>query len=96
MKSVDRALVERLLEDETLAYREIARQAGCSDWSVRSIARELAGDDRPMKREAYDGNDDGAPAPSWPVLAGFAAILAGVVWFALRGGPPPPEYGPMR
>jgi DNA-binding Lrp family transcriptional regulator len=43
MKPVDRDLVERLLQDESLSFREIARRADCSDWSVRSIARDLAG-----------------------------------------------------
>jgi hypothetical protein len=47
-KPVNRALVEELLADESLSYKEIARQADCSDWSVRSIDRERSGGP-PMK-----------------------------------------------
>jgi hypothetical protein len=36
---VNRTLVEQLLADESRSYRDIARMAGCSDYSVRSIAR---------------------------------------------------------
>jgi len=49
VKPVDRALVRRLLEETDLSHRAIAADAQCSDWSVRKIAREIAGGARPMK-----------------------------------------------
>ena len=93
VQRVNRALVEKLLNDEWLSYREIARQAGCSDWTVRSIARELAGDDRPMKRATSRGAPaETSPPNGWTVLAGVIAF-AGVIWFAFRQLPP--DGGPM-
>ena len=75
MKPVNRALVEALLADETLSYKEIARQAGCSDFSVRTLARKLSGDERPMKtprvrryadRVVYESDEDSEPrALTW-------------------------------
>jgi hypothetical protein len=91
---VDRALVERLLEDESLSYREIARQAGCSDWTVRSIAREASGDDRPMKSaDGYEDDTEVTPL-GWVPFAVIAALLAGIAWLGIRraatdGGPMP-------
>jgi hypothetical protein len=41
MRRVNRDLIVQLLADTTLPYREIARQADCSDWTVRSIAKQL-------------------------------------------------------
>jgi hypothetical protein len=58
MKPVNHALVERLLADETLSYKEIARRASCSDFSVRTIARKLSGDDRPMKTPRVQNETD--------------------------------------
>jgi hypothetical protein len=92
-RRVDRDIVEALLLDESLSFREIARQAGCSDWTVRSIARDLAGDDRPMKSSARR-RDDGAGLGVWPVLAAVAVLFIGAVWLGTRVIPPS-ESGPM-
>ncbi len=93
MKPVDRALVERLLEDETISFREVSRRAGCSDWSVRAIARDLAGGDRRIKRDA--SGDDGEPIGlvGWLIFFGLVAIFGGVIWFAARRAPL--DGGPM-
>lgn len=82
---VDRALIERLLEDESLSFREIARQAACSDWTVRSIARGLTGDERPMKREASSAADEPLGVVGWLKFAGIVAAFIGVIWLAARG-----------
>jgi hypothetical protein len=83
-----RALVERLLEDESLSYREIGRRAGCSDWTVRSIARKLSGDSRPLKspRREHSSGDDDAPtgAVGWTILAGIVAFFGAIAWLARR------------
>jgi len=93
IRRVDRALVEDLLNDDSLSFREIARQAGCSDWTVRSIARDIAGDDRPMKHATHRGDDAEADFAVWPIVAGIAAMFAGGIWLALRR--PPLNGGPM-
>lgn len=87
---VDRDLVEELLEDESLSLREIARRAGCSDWTVRRIARELCGDPRPMK-SAYAKINGGERPPQilgWIGLALTATVVGLVIWAGLRGLPP--------
>lgn len=58
----DRERIGELLQDESLSYREIAREAGCGDWTVRRIARDLDGGETPMKSASrpYD-NDDAKP-----------------------------------
>lgn len=89
---VERTLVESLLDDGSLSYREIARQAGCSDWTVRRIARDLAGDPTPMKRRrpASDSEDEEQAGPAgWGVLVGLAAFFGGLIWLATRRAPPP-------
>ncbi len=83
--SVDRALVQRLLEETDLSRRAIATEAQCSDWSVRKIERELAGGNRPMKRARSEGDDGPAGSGGWLVLVAFIAILSGVIWAASRG-----------
>jgi hypothetical protein len=90
--SVDRALVLQLLEDESLSYREIARQVGCSDWTVRSIARDVSGDARTMKG-ASGFQDDAKTTPAgWVPLLVIGSALAAAVWLGIRraandGGP---------
>lgn len=89
---VNRRLVEQLLEDETLSYNEVAERAACSSWSVRKIARELAGDERPMKRSRRER--EAAPNESlgftgWAILAGIGGFLIGAFWLFGRGMPPP-------
>lgn len=59
----------------------------------------MAGDSRPMRAPRRDAarrdndDDDAAGAASWPVLAGIAAVLIGVFWFAARRAPS--DGGPM-
>lgn len=91
-KPVDRDLVERLLEDESLTYREIARRSQCSDWTVRRIARQLGGDDGPMKhsrRIASVSEGETLGAGGWAMLIGIGvAFIAGIWWLCRppRGG----------
>lgn len=98
MKPVDHALVEQLLADETLSYKEIARRASCSDFSVRTIARKLSGDDRPTKRvsdlspEILDHCDELPSWAGWALFGGLVAAIGGAIWLASRGLPP---GGPM-
>ena len=68
MKAVNHALVAELLADESLSYKEIARQASCSDFSVRTIARKLSGDDRPMKTPRIKSDNEGANRNSLALL----------------------------
>jgi len=93
VKPVDRALVERLLEDETVSFREVSRRAGCSDWSVRAIARDLAGGDRRMKREVPAGAGEPIGFVDWLIFFGFVAIFGGALWFVVRRAPL--DGGPM-
>lgn len=78
--SVDRDLVAHLLQDETLSFREIARRANCSDWSVRSIARSLEPDD--------EGSSEPLTPGQWGILAGIVAVLIGAMCFAAWRMPP--------
>lgn len=83
MSSVDRAFVEQLLEDQSLSYREIARRAGCSDWSVRAIARERSGDARPMKS---DRENDAAPGTvGWGISLVVFALFVLLILVGSRG-----------
>jgi len=82
---VDRNLVEQLLQDEGLSYREVARQAGCSDWSVRRIARQLNADMRPMKsvREGV-----GSVSGPGPIVIGIIILaFIGMTWLRIRRKP---------
>jgi len=76
-------LVEDLLQDRTLSYREIARRAACSDFSVRSIAREL---------NASNGVDKTPIEPltlrEWGILAAVVAVIFGGIWLLSRQLPP--------
>jgi len=81
---VDRELVMRLLQDDSLSFREIARRANCSDWSVRSIARDL------------DGNGSSDSATSEPLTLsgcavgiGVAILIFGGLWLVARRRPLP-------
>lgn len=92
MNTADRQRIAELLRDESRSFRSIAREIGISDWTVRRVARELDGDPRPMKssaREIPDYDRDGSEAGGWIGLAMFVGFIALVVWFALRGLPPP-------
>jgi hypothetical protein len=80
---VNHALVEELLDDPDLSYREIARRANCSDFSVRTIAREyLARDDTTTEAEPLTPRD-------WFIVAGIAVLFFGGIWFLGRRLPPP-------
>jgi hypothetical protein len=95
-KSVDYELVERLLNDESLSFNQIADLAGCSSWSVRKFARELAGDTRPMKsgdhvpgwEREYDHAEAQNGGGSWVVVVIIAAVVL-AIWFGARYTPPP-------
>lgn len=90
---VDRNLIEHLLQDKELSYREVARRARCSDWTVRRVARQLAGDERPVKnapRVSGRGEDGWLPIVMLAVL-----LLAGIGWLRAQGEPPPGGY-PIR
>ena len=77
---VDRDLVAHLLQDETLSFREIARRAGCSDWSVRSIARSL--------EPYYEGSAEPMTPGQWVVVGGIFALVLGAMCFAAWRNPP--------
>jgi hypothetical protein len=68
-RRVDRALVEELLADESLSYREIARRAGCSEWSVRRIDRDLAD-----AADAEPCNSGPLFAPDEPGYVGWVVV----------------------
>lgn len=88
---VDRDLIEQLLENDSLSFREIGRRAGCSDWTVRRIWRDLADDSRPMKLppRPRDDSADSLGLAGWGVLAGIVGLFIGAFWFFARGTPPP-------
>lgn len=80
---VNRALVEQLLDDPDLSYREIGRRANCSDFSVRSIAREyLAHDNTATDAEPLTPRD-------WCIVTGIAVLFFGGIWLLGRSLPPP-------
>ncbi len=104
-KAVDYELVERLLGDESLSFNQIADLAGCSSWSVRKFARELAGDTRPMKGGAQTAPRRDVPASEPLGVVGWLVIGAVAIAFTVlciigarhKPGewPPYPERGPM-
>jgi hypothetical protein len=82
-RSVDHALVERLLEDGSLSYREISRIANCSDWSVRSIAREIDSD----QSRDYAESEPLSPR-DWAIFGGVVVAMFGGIWLLARRFPP--------
>jgi len=90
MKRVDRERIEALLQDDTLSFRAIARESGCSDWSVRSIARQLSSDPRPMKDSSHQSAEGGVAG--YIVVFVLIAIIGGMFWFTFRTAPP--QSGP--
>jgi hypothetical protein len=86
MAHVNRALVVELLADGSLSYREIARQAQCSDWSVRAIANELASDDSAVCRFA---DSEPLSLRDWGICVAVLAAFLGGVWLLWRQFPPP-------
>lgn len=92
MKFVDRGRIEELLQDESRSLRDIAREVGCSDWTVRSVARKLRGDLRPMKHArnaSYRNDTEPASLAGCAIGIGLLAALAAVIWYGVRGPPPP-------
>ena len=89
MSPAQRARVKELLQDEARSFRSIAREVGCSDWVVRAISREIAGDSRPMKRARRSRHkaDDDPPADdaslAWWV--GPVLVIAGIGLALLLG-----------
>lgn len=80
---VNRVLVEDLLDDPALSYREIARRANCSDFSVRTIARDyLARDDVTTEAEPLSPRD-------WFIVAGIGVLFFAGIWLLGRRLPPP-------
>ncbi len=86
-----RTLVEELLQDKARSFRSIAREVGCSDWAVRAIWREIAGDSRPMKKarrsrrraDAGSASDDASLA--WWVVPVLAVAGIGIALLLRRG-----------
>ena len=74
--------VKALLTDEKLSYRAIAREVGCSDWTVRRIAREQEWG--PMK----SSHDETVGVATWVGLAVTVAAIGLRVWMRLRESPP--------
>lgn len=82
-RSVDRVFVEQLLQDESLSYREIAKRAQCSDFSVRSIAREVC---RPATESAASAEP--LTLRDWAIGAGVFGAFFGGLWLLSRLLPP--------
>lgn len=96
--TVDHARVEALLREGGLSFREIARQAGCSDFSVRKIARERNGEIRPMRDSAAHApvrettgtppppplDDEPLPPYYWQIVSVIGAAGIGLAIFAYR------------
>ncbi len=93
MSGIDRERIADLLADETLSYRAISRLTGVSDWTVRRIARDLAGDERPMKHRYVPTQGDApaevSPAMGWAIFSGAIGLLGFMIWAAVRFSPPP-------
>src|SRR5579883_1132834 len=92
-----RAHIEALLADERLSFRAIADLVGCSDWTIRKIARELTGDERPMKscrsQTGINGDQRDPATPGWAFVVIFGAGLAVLTWLAVRCGISPTDFG---
>jgi hypothetical protein len=85
---VNHALVEELLDDPDLSYREIARRANCSDFSVRAISREY------LMRNDTAADAEPLTLRDWFIVAGIAGLFFGGLWLLGRRLPPP-DAGPM-
>jgi hypothetical protein len=85
-RPVNHSLVERLLQDESLSYREIARRANCSEWSVRSIARRYDG-----SRSSDSTAGEPLTLSGWATGIGVALLIFGGLWLISRRPPPSSE-----
>jgi hypothetical protein len=81
-RPVDRARIAELLKDRRRSYRSIGRELGVSDWSIRRVARQLDGDQRPPKSRGDDLPTEGWPH-SWLVSGGFITFAA-LIWIFRR------------
>ncbi len=84
---VDRDRIHELLQDESRSLRSIAREVGCSDWTVRSIDRQLRGDSRPMKQSRsapYPRDQEATGLMGWAIAFGLFGIIGAALWFLRR------------
>jgi hypothetical protein len=91
VRRVDHAFIEQLLseqlENDRPNFREVARLADCSDWTVRAIWRRMSDDPRPMKGASRPREIENSSLADWLVVACIAAPLVAAVWFAPRRSP---------
>lgn len=90
-KSVNYAILDEFLADESLSLNECARRTGCSSWIARRRYRQLIGDDRPMKspriRQIADDDDAVRPTGSpWAGLGLLALFVVGCIALRARIG----------
>lgn len=76
-RSVDRRRIEGLLTDKSRSLRSIARTVGCSDWSVRRIAREHDDDSR-SRRHPEISDYEQSEVPRWVSPVATIAVLVGL------------------
>jgi hypothetical protein len=94
VRSVDHSRIEDLLQDQDRSFRSIADEVGCSDWTVRRIARGLDGDPRPMKRSGparYEPTEEPVVPlglGGWLTLTLIAGGIALAAWAGARWTPP--------
>jgi hypothetical protein len=96
---VDYETVDRLIEDETLSLNEISRLAGCSSWSVRKRARELAGDPTPMKQPRASARAPNESEGEGIGIVGcliFGAIGIGIIVLIVYGARHNPGNWPQQ
>jgi hypothetical protein len=93
MRPEDYDRIATMLQDGSLSYREIGRQTGVSDWTIRKIARELDGDPRPMRsphsEPSDSGTDEASALTGWIVFAVVVGCFAIMIWAGARWTPPP-------
>lgn len=86
--NVDRAKVaELLLSDEALSGREIARRCSCSEFSVRTVKRDLERSGHLSRHAPHYDDDPTAAVSSWLVFAVLVVGIAGVLWLVARQAP---------
>ena len=83
----DRQRIIERLQTSDEPYRAIARDLGVSDWLVRKIARELDGDERPMRSQPSPPPSNPGSSAGWIVAAGVGVFVL-LMWFGARWMPP--------